>query len=297
MSYKSVREILNAVFDSDDSSLKTIFKTDGEVLNMVLDESEGPALKVSMSGSVGLSDDEKTVLAKASKNYLINPFDNAFVINQRDYVSGSTLADGQYGYDRWKASGGNSSITYSGGYYVLTSGTIEQVIEAPALAGQTLTLSADTGGTTVNCTVDGQSGTLPFTVTIAGTGNISVKLTGGKVRNVKLGYNNTYVSVNLVTELLKCKRYYQRHYRLEESAYGVPSSTIYRRIPLYIQMRTTPTLLTVGTYAAGSINISAYSLAGNKNVGYFTLAYSSTVVGYTLFKMDSGAHIEASAEL
>lgn len=48
MSYKSVREILNSVFDSSDDTLKTIYKTDGEVLNMVLDESGGPALKVSM---------------------------------------------------------------------------------------------------------------------------------------------------------------------------------------------------------------------------------------------------------
>lgn len=48
MSYKSVREILNSVFDSSDDTLRTINKTDGEVLNMVLDESGDPALKVSM---------------------------------------------------------------------------------------------------------------------------------------------------------------------------------------------------------------------------------------------------------
>jgi len=149
-------------------------------------------------------------LAKASYNAIINPFSSQIVINQRGYVSGSTLANGAYGYDRWKASGGSAVITYSDGYYVLTSGTIEQVIETPALAGQTLTLSADTGGTTVNCVVDGKSGTLPFTVTITGTGSISVKLTGGKVRNVKLGYNDIYVPIDPATELVKCQRFYEK---------------------------------------------------------------------------------------
>jgi len=60
MSYKSVREILNAVFDSSDDSLKTIYKTDGEVLNMVLDESGDPALKV----SVGNLDTSSELLEK-----------------------------------------------------------------------------------------------------------------------------------------------------------------------------------------------------------------------------------------
>ncbi len=69
MSYKSVREILNAVFNSDDNSLKTIFKTDGEVLNMVLDETEEPALKVSMAGGgAGLTEAEKIELAKSGYN-------------------------------------------------------------------------------------------------------------------------------------------------------------------------------------------------------------------------------------
>ena len=52
MSYRSVRQILNEVFDSDDSVLKTIHKTEGEVLNMVLDETGDPALKVRVDGLI-----------------------------------------------------------------------------------------------------------------------------------------------------------------------------------------------------------------------------------------------------
>lgn len=50
MSYKSVKEILNDVFDSSDSVLKGIYKTEGEVLNMVTDETGDPALKVRIQG-------------------------------------------------------------------------------------------------------------------------------------------------------------------------------------------------------------------------------------------------------
>lgn len=50
MSYKSVKEILNDVFDSSDNVLRGIHKTEGEVLNMVLDETGDPSLKVRIEG-------------------------------------------------------------------------------------------------------------------------------------------------------------------------------------------------------------------------------------------------------
>lgn len=50
MSYKSVKEILNDVFDSSDSVLKGIYKTEGEILNIVTDETGDPALKVRIQG-------------------------------------------------------------------------------------------------------------------------------------------------------------------------------------------------------------------------------------------------------
>ncbi|TCK58188.1 LamG domain-containing protein [Seleniivibrio woodruffii] len=47
MSYKDVRQILSSVFDSEDSALRATLKTEGELLNMVLDETgEAPALRV-----------------------------------------------------------------------------------------------------------------------------------------------------------------------------------------------------------------------------------------------------------
>lgn len=47
MSYKDVRQILSSVFDSENSALRAALKTEGELLNMVLDETgEAPALRV-----------------------------------------------------------------------------------------------------------------------------------------------------------------------------------------------------------------------------------------------------------
>jgi len=270
MSYKSVKQILNAVFDSEDSSLKGIFKTDGEVLNMVLDESGDPALKVKISGaSQSLSEAEKTELAKASRNYLINPLDKDFVINQRGYVSGTALSAGVYGYDRWKASGESTVITFNSGYYELTSGTIAQVIEATDLTGETLTLSADCGGTTVNVSVDGQSGTMsddsPFEVTIANSGNITVTLSGGKVRDVKLGYNNIYLPVDRQTELARCERYcytmpkYRRY-----NIYQYNSDSLYVSVPTTLR-DALPQLITGGE---GGFGFSVQAPDGTFSVGY-----------------------------
>lgn len=52
MSYRSIAQILNEVFDSSDNTLKTTYKTEDEVLNLVLDESGEPALKVTLSGYI-----------------------------------------------------------------------------------------------------------------------------------------------------------------------------------------------------------------------------------------------------
>lgn len=288
MSYKSVREILNSVFDSDDHALKTIFKTDGEVLNMVLDESGAPALKVRMDGSAGsgLTDEEKTALAKASKNYLINPFDQAFCINQRCYVSGTVVSGGTYMYDRWKASGGDASITFDGEYYSI-SGTIEQVIESPALSGQTVLLSGDTGGTTVECEVDGQTGTLPMTVTISGTGHIPVKLTGGKVKNVKLGFNDTYIPLSNDNELMKCQRYYFQS-KTGEIFTLSPYRTSYMstRVNFPVPMRTEPNV----DYT--EVNFS--HLSENAYLLGFVVAAQISLSGSTTFYI---TNIKATAEL
>jgi hypothetical protein len=67
MSYKSAREILNSVFDSSNNSLKAVYKTDGEIFNMILDETGEPALRVNIDGiqsGGGIIDGESETFAE-----------------------------------------------------------------------------------------------------------------------------------------------------------------------------------------------------------------------------------------
>ena len=103
------------------------------------------------------------------------------------------------------------------GYVVLTTGGLEQIIEAPDLAGKQVTLAADTGGTTVNGEIEGQTGNLPLTVTLApgDTGNITVRLEGGKVKNLRLiegASAGSYQPRPQADEIDLCERYYQKSY-------------------------------------------------------------------------------------
>jgi len=67
MSYKDARQILSAVFDSENSALRANLKTEGELLNMVLDQTgEKPALRIRLAGSqpaVSIIDGEAAVYA------------------------------------------------------------------------------------------------------------------------------------------------------------------------------------------------------------------------------------------
>ncbi len=157
------------------------------------------------------------------KNYLIN---GDFAINQRVFAGGA-LAAGVYGFDRWKAGTGGCNISLSAGVLTHTSGPLVQVIEAPDLAGKTITVSVDalTGGNlTVN--VEGVIGTIvagsgrvgvAVAVPAGSTGNVTLTLTpsSGAVTykrvQVEMGSAATSFEWRPVgTELLLCQRYYSR---------------------------------------------------------------------------------------
>jgi hypothetical protein len=75
-----------------------------------------------------------------------NADNGGFAVNQRTYVSGTALAAGAYGHDRWKAGAGGGTYTFAApsgpsNSITITAGTLQQVIEGAALAGGTYTLS------------------------------------------------------------------------------------------------------------------------------------------------------------
>ncbi|MGP9821295.1 DUF2793 domain-containing protein [Salinarimonas sp. NSM] len=78
-------------------------------------------------------------LAGGWRNLLINPH---LAVNQRGFAGGA-LAAGAYGFDRWKAGAGGATLSRAWEGTMTLEGAIEQVIEAPDLRGETVTLSVE----------------------------------------------------------------------------------------------------------------------------------------------------------
>jgi len=240
-------------------------------------------------------------------NYLINP---DLDINQRGFAGGA-LADGVYGYDRWKANGASTISAADGdGYVTLTSGALEQVIESPGLAGKTVTLAADTGGTTVTGTVDGQSGPLPLTVNIdsASTGDITVKLAGGKVKNVRLigGYAaGTYQKRPISEEIALCERYFQSSYPVTFAPGTVTAGTVSINAQstnkflamgtrsTRVAMRASPTVTFYSSNDGAANRIYNQNQAANRIVSPVNVSTKS--VGYPL--IDAGDTAPAAGDI
>ena len=104
MSYKNVKEILNAVFSSDNNSLNTVYKTDGEVFNLVYDDSGKPALRVNIEGfeggsGGGIIDGEVLTFAdlpiaseNAGNTYIVQSTTGIPLVNRKQ--AGLYLSDG-----------------------------------------------------------------------------------------------------------------------------------------------------------------------------------------------------------
>jgi len=104
-------------------------------------------------------------------------FNASLRINQRVF-GGGALAANTYGYDLWRTFGAASSFTRSADRTTITlNGTIGQIIEAPDLAGATVTVSVrnPSGAITVNLRPDATTAGVSGTIT-SGSGLRSVTL-------------------------------------------------------------------------------------------------------------------------
>ena len=164
-----------------------------------------------------------TALLKGGKNRIIN---GNFEINQRGYISGTNLASGSYGFDRWKSGFTNTSLTFVDGVQATTvtissSGVLQQIIERENVPAGTYVLSW-TG--TATGRVYNSGGTAPayaaspVTVTLNGAANVVVEFTAS-------GGTRTLGTVQLEAgtvpspfeyrlrgeELALCQRYFVRY--------------------------------------------------------------------------------------
>jgi len=220
------------------------------------------------------------------KNYLIN---GDFGINQRAFAGGA-LAAGIYGFDRWKAGTGGCNISLSAGVLTHTSGPLVQVIEAPNLAGETITVSVDgLSGGSLNVNVEGVTGVIAASASRAGvtlavpstsTGNVTVTLTPAigmvtyKRVQVELGSVATAFEWRpIALELDLCARYFQFVFTNQGDAfvmavaYGTTNAIGYLYLPT--PMRIVPSSVTTGvvtmtppgatTAGSGAISVTMVS--------------------------------------
>tara|TARA_R110000803_G_scaffold34529_1_gene75307 strand:- start:3631 stop:4740 length:1110 start_codon:yes stop_codon:yes gene_type:complete len=221
------------------------FRTPSEVLSDVGAQASDSTLEV---GAV----------QAGRRNLIIN---GNKTVNQRAYADG-VLADGDYGYDRWK---GNASDV-----------NIEQVIEASSEDDGTYVISWVGGGTAI---VDGTAGlSSGGTIVVSGTGNISVIVPKASTHiqlekgTLSTGFEYRHVG----EEMALCQRYYE-----VVDAYGVSydnSGTVVQRSSIHfaVSKRVSPTIIVTQTSGSASGGNSV-----STGTSGFFLGFSSTGKGKT----------------
>ena len=227
------------------------------------------------------------VSASGSGNVIIN---GAFEINQRAYVSAANLASGAYGFDRWKSTFTNTTLTYTSApqgqeVTISSGGSIEQIVERANLPAGTYTLSW-TGTATGRVYNTGATppsyAASPITVTLDGSANVEVEFTAaGGTRTLskvqlEAGSSATAFRRNgdsVQAELAACQRYYVRMssstsgYLELGQAVGRTSTTADMSYPLPVTMRVTPTSVDFG----GTQYLATYYTAAQLTVTAITL--------------------------
>jgi hypothetical protein len=156
------------------------------------------------------------------RNVIIN---GNFMINQRAYASGTNLASGAYGFDRWKSNFTNTALTFTSApqgqtVTISASGVVRQIVEQANVTAGSYVLSWF-GTATGRVYNDGatppsyQSG--PLSVVLDGTANVVVEFTPASgtatLGNVQLEFGSRATPFEqrpIGVELALCQRYYYR---------------------------------------------------------------------------------------
>ena len=244
-------------------------------------------------GELVTASDANTLFVRGYRNRIIN---GAFVINQRGYTSGTNLASGSYGFDRWKSNFTNTALTFTAGVQATTvtissSGVLQQVIERENMPAGTYILSW-TGTATGRVYNAGTASppayaASPITVTLDGLANVVVEFTAsGGTRTlglVQLEAGTVFSPFEYRMrgeELSLCRRYFVIRGDNSNIPIAAPagspltSGTGYVYIVLPDQMRATPTGTVIGAqgYSIGggvSGTVSSCTFTGLSAFGGF----------------------------
>jgi hypothetical protein len=244
-------------------------------------------MTTSFNGTTGITFPDASTQSNSQVGMKNRIIDGGFTINQRGYVSGTSLSSGTYGHDRWKGGASAGTYTFTQGALgvnttiTITAGSIIQVIEGCNLPeGGTYVLSwTGTAQGRLNGGTFGSSGTVTVTGWVAGT-NLNVEFNTGTCGSVQLEKGSTATSFDYRpygTELMLCQRYFETAYDIvgltwfDQSWFSgtvTATGTYYCSVPFKISKRTNTA--TVTTFRLGETNFtSAAPTVGNTtNVGF-----------------------------
>lgn len=233
-----------------------------------------------VDGGTGIASFPQGIVDVPRANLLINA---SFRVNQRNFAGG-VLAEGAYGFDRWKGGTGGCTVTRAADGSVTLTGALDQVVDIAHvsallgkanLGGMTLTLSVQDPSTplpvlvgTKTATIPAGSGRRSVTVTLDGseTGHVTIRLqpsTACSFKNVKLetgAFPTPWMGEPPGIEEVHCRRYYQMlplgggmPAPLTISGHRVGTNNIDIPYPLPVPMRANPSLVFSGAvWAAAS---------------------------------------------
>ena len=238
------------------------------------------------AGAVVLQQSDITAvgaLHDVGRNRLHN---SAFRINQRGYTSGTALAAGAYGHDRWKAGAGGCTYTFTQNQpattITITAGSLQQIIEALDVEGGTYTLSWT--GTAQGRVGAGSYAASPVTATgLAANTAITVEFNAGTLGTVQWESGNAttpYERQSMRFDLGNCQRFYQVG-QINLSGYATAGISCHSGLLFPTPMRASPTM--TPTYTTQTNCGSSTVLgAGTNASGFAPYTVVSATGGYIL---------------
>lgn len=197
-------------------------------------------------------------------NYIDN---SGFTVNQRAYTSGTALAPGAYGFDRWKAGASGCTLTFTPSpastVVTITAGTLQQVIEGQSQINSTYTLSW-TGSATGRINT-GSYVASPISFTGAPNTAVTIEFQGGTLGQVQLQIGSQatlWQPLAVAVEMERCQRFYTVIASLLFGTTLSPGVTVFffGSASLPTLMRAAPTVTLANLSSNGNVLTSSITL-------------------------------------
>lgn len=247
---------------------------------------------VAMTGPLTLNANATQPLNPVPLQQLVtyNYADNtSFVVNQRSWASGTPLAAGAYGIDRWKAGAGGCTMTRitTGPAQILniTAGSLQQVVEGATLLIAPYTLSwVGTAQGRISATDGGGTyGPSPQRFTVV-SGNLFIEFTGGTVSQVhlQLGTQPTqWQPEPIVVEIARCQRFYCYGFSRVDGSNPVAGVVIWgtATVNYPVTMRVGNPTITVQTQSSSNVNLPTGGVGTMNAQAAWMFIQSTTAAG------------------